>query len=168
MRPRHIEADLNGCGKPEPRDTLIDSKVSRYIRPNVHWRRKSLEKRHQHVQRSNRRLFSSLCRRLISAKAVSGSPTRHNSFTYLLPRNAHTPQFPQLISIGSKSFRSHLRLLNLFSPGSINRSTSPAHFSITHFQSLCISQSVYPVQMMGTFVLSSCGNVSSHSCALAG
>src|SRR5690554_1491281 len=37
--------------------------------------------------------------------------------TYLFPRNAHTPQLPQLISPGSRSFRSHLRLRNRFSPG---------------------------------------------------
>lgn len=88
--------------------------------------------------------------------------------TYLLPRKAHTPQFPQLRSVGSISLRSHRKLLNLFSPGSIKMSTSPAIFSSTHCLSLCISHSVYPVLMIGTLVSNNCGRVSSHSCTLAG
>ncbi len=59
--------------------------------------------------------------------------------TYLLPRNPHIPQLPQLISWGSKSFRSHLRLRKRFSPGSIKRSISPPTVFLTQFISLSMS-----------------------------
>ena len=88
--------------------------------------------------------------------------------SYRLPRNAHTPQLPHETSEGSTSFRSHRRLRNRFSPGSISRSYSPPTFSSTHRRSRCMSHSVYPVQMMGTLVSSSCGSVSSHSWDEAG
>ena len=88
--------------------------------------------------------------------------------TYLLPRNPHIPQLPQLISWGSKSFRSHLRLRKRFSPGSIKRSISPPTVFFTQSISLSMSYWVYPVTSIGTFVSRSCGIVSSHSCELAG
>lgn len=104
----------------------------------------------------------------VSARQSVQVSSMKDDRVYLLPRNAHTPQFPELMSPGSRSFRSHRKLRNRFSPASINKSTSPAIFSSTHFLSRCMSQSVYPVEMMGTLVSRSCGNVSSHSCALAG
>lgn len=101
---------------------------------------------------------------------VSGiySESQDRETTYLFPLKAHIPQFPADTSLGSRSFKSHLRLLNRFSPGSSRTSNSPAHLSLTHPISLSISLCVYPVQMMGTLVSRSFGNVSAHSCELAG
>lgn len=104
----------------------------------------------------------------------SGSPKFSSLYSpflvvsYLFPLNAHTPQFPQLTSIGSRSFKSHLRLRNRFSPGSSSTSTSPPTLSLTHAMSRSMSHCVYPVTSTGTFVSSSSGSVSAHSCALAG
>ena len=62
--------------------------------------------------------------------------------TYLLPRKAQTPQFPHEISWGSRSLRSHLRLRNLFSPGSRSISNSPRQVLLTHSISRSMSYCV--------------------------
>jgi hypothetical protein len=116
-------------------------------------------------------LFCFLPRRLVSKEMSVANliSLRQNlSGTYLFPLKAQTPQFPQLISWGSRSFRSHLKLRNRFSPGSSNKSISPPTVFLTHSKSLSMSYCVYPVTRIGTFVSSSCGIVSAHSWELAG
>ncbi|KAJ6263559.1 LOW QUALITY PROTEIN: hypothetical protein Dda_2123 [Drechslerella dactyloides] len=59
-------------------------------------------------------------------------------------------------------------MTNRFSPGSISTSNSPFAVCCTHSTSLSISSFVYPVTIIGHFVSSSRGNVSSHSAMLPG
>ena len=100
---------------------------------------------------------------------LSGTgPSGTFSASYLFPLQTQTPQFPQLISFGSQSFKSHLKLRNLFSPGCIKMSISLPHSLFIHFTSRSISHWVYPVEITGHFVSSNCGIVSAHSWIEAG
>src|SRR5690242_10925081 len=60
--------------------------------------------------------------------------------SYRLPRNAYTPQLLQVTSCGSRSLRSHLRLLNRFSPGSSSISISLPYRLVKWSTSCCTSQ----------------------------
>jgi hypothetical protein len=88
------------------------------------------------------RLMTTLSYRSQPPLPASSPFPRYSSASYRFPLNAHTPQFPALTSPGSASFKSHLRLLNRFSPCCNNRSASPFACSFTHAISRCMSKSV--------------------------
>jgi hypothetical protein len=79
--------------------------------------------------------------------------------SYRLPRRAYTPQLLHVMLWGSRSFKSHLRLRNKFSPGSSNMSISSPHLLFKKSTSCCISHGLYPAAMIGTLVSRRRGNV---------